>query len=48
MSEFQENKDLEKEITEPNEAEDFGSTIFSNPTAHKEKKKASSKEEKEE
>ncbi len=43
MSEFQENKDLEKEIADTQDSEDFESTIFSNPEAHKEKKKTSKK-----
>ena len=42
MSQFQENNDLEKEVTSE-VSEDFESTIFSNPEAHKEKKKTSKK-----
>ena len=44
MSEFQENLDLEKENTEINETEAIEeSTVFSDPTAHKEKKATSKK-----
>ena len=44
MSEFQENLGLEKENTEIKEAEAVEeSTVFSDPTAHKEKKAPSKK-----
>lgn len=42
MSEFQENIELETEVTETKETEELESTVFSNPVAHKGKKKKSS------